>query len=70
MVDSDDLIDRLHADARTQLQLALLAETAPVAAMHLELAKLNEERAHAVAEIVHTAELSEVIFASDRRRRN
>ncbi len=44
MTDCDDLIDRFHAQAEAHVALA---EAAPVAEMHIDLALFSEERARA-----------------------
>ena len=51
MTDCDDLIHDLHAKARNHVHLAVLAETAPVAEMHIDLAVFSEERAHVAEEL-------------------
>ncbi|MGI4732050.1 MAG: hypothetical protein ACRYFW_09905 [Janthinobacterium lividum] len=51
MTDCDDIIDRFHAQARIHVRLAVLAETPPVAAMHIDLAAFSNERAQAFEEL-------------------
>lgn len=55
MIDCEDIIERLHAEARTQVHLAVLAEAVPVAAMHLELAELNQQQARVAEEVCEDA---------------
>lgn len=45
MIDCDDLIDGFHQLAREQVNLALIANVAPVAAMHIDLARFGVEQA-------------------------
>jgi hypothetical protein len=51
MDECDDLIDRLHAQARTHVHLAVIAEAASVVEMHVDLAVFSEERARAFEEL-------------------
>ncbi|WP_375383555.1 hypothetical protein [uncultured Sphingomonas sp.] len=51
MTNCDDLIDRFHAQAQAHVALAVIAETAPVAEMHIDLAEFSEERARAFEEL-------------------
>ena len=51
MTDCEELIDHLHSKARDQVHLALLAETAPVAGMHLDLAAFREQQARTAEEL-------------------
>ena len=47
----DELIELLHAEARDQVELALLAKAVEVAGMHLDLAELNKQQARMAEEI-------------------
>ena len=51
MNDPDDPIACFHGEAKAHVHLAVIAEAVPVAAMHIDLARFNEERAHAYAEL-------------------
>lgn len=51
MNDCERLIELFHSSARDQVQLALLAETAPVATMHLDLAVFREQQARVAEEM-------------------
>lgn len=44
MIDCDDLIDNLQRLTREQVELALVAEAPPVAAMHIDLAVFGVEQ--------------------------
>lgn len=50
-IDCDELIDRLHSEARDQVELALLANAVDVAGMHLDLAEFSERQALVAEEI-------------------
>ena len=50
-IDCEELIDTLHADARDQVALALLANVDEIVGMHLDLAAFNEEQARTAEEI-------------------
>ena len=50
MIDCDELLDRLHAQPRTQVHLALLAQATPVAEMHLDLALHSGEQTRTAEE--------------------
>jgi hypothetical protein len=56
MTDCDDLIDQLHAQARDQAHLAVIAKAASVAEMHIDLALLSEEQARVAEELCEDAE--------------
>ena len=45
MIDCDELIETLSAQARDHVHLALIAEAPPVAEMHLDLALFSEAQA-------------------------
>lgn len=49
--DCNDLIDSLHAEARDQVALALLAKAEVVVGMHLDLAEFSEQQARVADEI-------------------
>lgn len=51
MADNETLIERLDADAKTQVRLAMIAESEPVAAMHLDLALFSKEQARVLENI-------------------
>ncbi|WP_267381092.1 MULTISPECIES: hypothetical protein [unclassified Sphingomonas] len=51
MTNCDELIDDLHASVRTHVHLAAIAEAAPVAEMHIDLALFNEMQARVAEEI-------------------
>jgi len=51
MMDCDDLVETLQAQAREQVHLALLAAAAPVAAMHLDLAFFSGNQARVADEL-------------------
>ena len=51
MTDCDDMIDRFHAPAKAHVHLAVIAEAAPVAEMHIDLAEFSEGRARAFEEL-------------------
>ena len=55
MTGCEKLIDHLHAKARDQVHLALLAATAPVAGMHLDLAEFREQQARVAEELCEDA---------------
>ena len=55
MTECEELVDHLHAKARDQVHLALLAKAVPVAAMHLELAEFREQQAHFAEELCEDA---------------
>lgn len=50
-LDCEELIDTLHADARDQVALALLANVNEVVGMHLDLAAFNEQQARTAEDI-------------------
>ncbi len=49
--DCEELINFLHAEARDQVGLALLAKADEVAGMHLDLAEFSERQAQVAEEI-------------------
>jgi len=49
--DCEELIDSLHANARDQVGLALLAKADAIVGMHLDLAAFNEHQARIAEEI-------------------
>lgn len=51
MIDCDELIETLDAQARDHVQLALLAEAPPVAEMHLDLAFFSEAQVRVAEEL-------------------
>lgn len=51
MTDCDELVEQLHAQADTQIRLAMIAQTPVVAEMHLDLAEWNEAQANAAEEL-------------------
>lgn len=51
MTACEELIDHLHSQARDQVHLALIAQSAPVAGMHLDLAEFSENQAHVAEEL-------------------
>jgi hypothetical protein len=51
MIDCDDLVETLQVQSRDQVQLALLAHAAPVAAMHLDLALFSGAQARVADEL-------------------
>ncbi|MES2421442.1 MAG: hypothetical protein V4595_09100 [Pseudomonadota bacterium] len=50
-IDCDELIELLHSEARTQVELALLAQADEVAGMHLDLAQFSERQARVAEEL-------------------
>ena len=51
MIDCDELVEALQVQARDQVQLAMLAGAAPVAAMHLDLALFSGNQARVADEL-------------------
>jgi len=51
MIDCDDLVEALQVQARDQVHLAMLAGSAPVAAMHLDLALFSGNQARVADEL-------------------
>lgn len=51
MIDCDDLIDQLHAEAKSHVHLATIAEAVPVAAMHMDLALFSERQAQVAEQL-------------------
>lgn len=49
--DCEELIDSLHAYARDQVGLALLARADEIVGMHLDLAAFNEHQAQIAEEL-------------------
>lgn len=49
--DCEELIDSLHAHARDQVGLALLARADEIVGMHLDLAAFNEQQAQIAEEL-------------------
>lgn len=47
----ENLVEILHGQARDHVQLALIAATAPVAEMHLDLALFNAGQARVAEEL-------------------
>lgn len=45
MIDCDGLIEQLHAEAKSHVHLATIAEVVPVAEMHLDLALFSARQA-------------------------
>jgi hypothetical protein len=50
-IDCEELIDLLHADARDQIELALLAKADEVSGMHLDLAEFSKQQARTAEEL-------------------
>ena len=51
MIDCDELIEGLQVQTRDQVHLALIATAAPVAAMHLDLARFSADQVRATDQL-------------------
>lgn len=51
MIDCDELIETLDAQARDHVLLALIAEAPPVAEMHLDVALFSEAQARVAEQL-------------------
>ena len=51
MIDCDDLLDDLHQQTRKQVELAVIAQAPPVAAMHIDLALFSVEQTRLVEQL-------------------
>ena len=55
MIDCEELVEHFHAEARDQVDLAMLAKAIPVVSMHLDLAEFREQQARFAEELCEDA---------------